>query len=124
MFMPFEMHRDLVLEFRDNMRECIALVGVLRCLHRGVPDPWVLVTITYHAEWAVYWTIAFEEQSILLGRRIDDASDVASPSTVVYGQIAEEAEEEVGDADVAVDVLPDEFDIDEVDDVDVPFLSI
>ena len=124
MFMPFDMHRDLVLEFRDNMRECIALVGVLRCLHRGVPDPWVLVIITYHAEWAVYWTIAFEQQSILLGRRIDDESVVASPSTVVYGQIAEEAEEEVGDVDVAVDVLPDDFDIDEGDDVDVPFLSI
>ena len=121
--MPFEMHRDLVLEFRDNMRECIALVGVLRCLHRGVPDPWVLVMITYHAEWAVYWTIAFEEQGNLLGRRIEDASDASSPSTLVYGQFAEEAEEEVADADVAVDILPDEVDIDDLGDVDVLFLN-
>ena len=124
MFLPFRMHRDLVLVCRDNMRECIALIGVLRCLHRGVPDPWVLVMITYHAEWAVYWTIAFEEQGTLLGRRIEDASDASSPSTLVYGQAAEEAEEEVADADVAVDVLPDEVDIDDLGDVDVLFVNV
>ena len=124
MFMPFGMHRDLVLEFRDNMRECIALIGVLRCLHRGVPDPWVLVMITYHAEWAVYWTIAFEEQGTLLGRRIEDASDASSPSTLVYGLAAEEAEEEATDPDMAVDVPPDDDDFDDLGAVDVLFINM
>ena len=123
MDIPFGMHRALVLECRDNMRECVAVIAVLRCLRRGVPDPWALVMITYHAEWAVYWTIAFEEQYTLLARRIEDASDTSSPSTLVYGHAAEEAEEEVPDADVAVDVLAEEFDIDDLGGVDVLFLN-
>ena len=95
------------------------LIAVLRCLRRGVPDPWVLVMITYHAEWALYWTIAFEEQYILLARRIEDADDASSSSTLVYGLAAEEAEEEAPDADVVVDVLAEEFDIGDLGDFDV-----
>ena len=122
MEMPLWPHRSLVHECRDNMRECVALIAVLRCLRRGVPDPWALVMITYHAEWAVYWTIAFEEQYTLLARRIEDASDASSSSTLVYG-FAAEAEEEVPDADVVVDVLAEEFDIGDLGDVDVLLIN-
>ena len=123
MEMPLGLHRSLVLECRDNMRECVAVIAVLRCLRRGVPDPWALVMITYHAEWAMYWAIAFEEQCTLQARRIEYASETSSPSTLVYGQAAEEAEEEVTDADVAVDILAEEFDIDDLGGVDVLFLN-
>ena len=87
------------------------LIGTLRRLRRGVPDPWVLVMITCHAEWALYWAVAFEGQNNLLTRRIEDADEDSSSSTLSYGPVAEEAEEEVLDADVVVDIDTEEFDL-------------
>ena len=95
------------------------LIATLRRLRRGVPHPWVLVTFTCHAEWALYWTVAFEEQHSLLTRRIEDADEESSSSTLSYGPVAEEAEEEVLDADVVVDIDMEEFDLIGLTDFDV-----
>ena len=95
------------------------LIATLRRLRRGVPHPWVLVTFTCHAEWALYWTVAFEEQYSLLTRRIEDADEESSSSTLSYGPVAEEAEEEVLDADVVVDIDMEEFDLIGLTDFDV-----